>query len=245
MKMLKYTLLIAAAAIIATACKPRNVKPQFATIAIDTLLGDSIGGCSVEYRFVSIANAAKSPSLEAIEWANIQYFFELEEFDGGLELATDEALRQIETDYVVPAAEAHGGMRSDISAEAEATVIDTLLSYVITRSSYTGGAHGMYSTECHTYALNGGYEVMSADLFDSDQLQRLAGLIRAKIYEQYGAKNDDELSAQGFFPEYIGVTENFKVTPEGFTFCFSPYDIGCYALGAVDVEVSREELENL
>lgn len=244
MKALKYTLIIAVAAIAMTACKPRNVKPKFTTVAIDTLLGDTIGGCNVEWRFVSIANAAKSPSLEAIEWANIQYFFELEDFEGGLQKALDEAMRQIKADYVIPVGEEHRWL-SDISAEAEVEVVDTLMTYVITRSSYTGGAHGMYSTECHTYALNGGYEVSSADLFDADQLQKLVGLIRTKIYEQYNAKNDEELSAQGFFPEYIGVTENFRVTPKGITFYFSPYEIAAYVVGSVDVEISNEELKNI
>ena len=59
------------------------------------------------------------------------------------------------------------------------------------------------------------------------------------------AANDDELAERGFFPEYISLTENFRITPEGITFYYNPYDIGCYALGAVDVTMSREELENL
>ena len=53
------------------------------------------------------------------------------------------------------------------------------------------------------------------------------------------------LAERGFFPEYISLTENFRITPEGITFYYNPYDIGCYALGAVDVTMSREELENL
>ena len=51
------------------------------------------------------------------------------------------------------------------------------------------------------------------------------------------------LAAQGFFPEQIGATENFRIAPEGIVFCYNPYDIGCYALGAVEVTVSREELD--
>ena len=46
-------------------------------------------------------------------------------------------------------------------------------------------------------------------------------------------------------PEIIGVTENFLVTPEGITFYYNPYDIGCYALGSVEVSVSREQLAGL
>ena len=39
--------------------------------------------------------------------------------------------------------------------------------------------------------------------------------------------------------------ENFEGTPEGITFYYNPYDIGCYALGSVEVSVSREQLAGL
>ena len=102
----------------------------------------------------------------------------------------------------------------------------------------------MYATECHTYSLAGGYELSTADLFSERQLLGMETLLRRKLCEQYEAANDDELAERGFFPEYISLTENFRITPEGITFYYNPYDIGCYALGAVDVTMSREELEN-
>ena len=116
---------------------------------------------------------------------------------------------------------------------------------MITRASYTGGAHGIYGTECYNYSLTGGYKITTADLFTETQLERLNRLIREDIYEQYGVRSDEELETKGFFPEYIGVTENFLVTPEGITFYYNPYDIGCYALGSVEVSVSREQLAGL
>ena len=133
----------------------------------------------------------------------------------------------------------------EISVESEGSVVDTLLCYVITRASYTGGAHGIYGTECYNYSLAGGYEITTADLFTETQLERLNRLIREDIYEQYGVRSDEELETKGFFPEYIGVTENFLVTPEGITFYYNPYDIGCYALGSVEVSVTREQLAGL
>ena len=106
----------------------------------------------------------------------------------------------------------------EISAEAEAAVTDSLVTYIISRWSYTGGAHGMYATECHTYSLAGGYELSTADLFSERQLLGMEALLRRKLCEQYEAANDDELAERGFFPEYISLTENFRITPEGITF---------------------------
>ena len=72
----------------------------------------------------------------------------------------------------------HRLWEGEISAESEGSVVDTLLCYIITRSSYTGGAHGIYGTECYTYSLAGGYEITTADLFTEAQLERLNELIR-------------------------------------------------------------------
>lgn len=246
MKIRSFALLTATAALTLAACSKRLAQPVFTVEAIDTLLDGNGFTCNIEYRFASIGNASDSPALEAIERANIGHFFELEEFSGSVGEAAAAAIGQAAAEFAPPAGAAKHMDRKiwegTISAESEATVVDTLLCYAITRSSYTGGAHGMYGTECHTYSLTGGYELSLADLFSEEQLKRLDQLIRNDIYNRYDARNDEELTSQGFFPEYIQATENFLITAEGITFYYNPYDIGCYALGAVEVSIGREEL---
>ena len=44
------------------------------------------------------------------------------------------------------------------------------------------------------------------------------------------------------------VTSKFSVvemTEDGITFYYNPYDIGCYALGGVEVHITREEMQGL
>ena len=238
------SILIAGMAAATAACTRKPVVPEFSMLSIDTLIGTPANGCKIEFRFATIANAAKSPALRSIEAANAEYFFELEDFGGTARQAVDSAIRQIAAEMLPDSVEQTMGTY-EISAEAEVTVTDSLVTYIISRWSFTGGAHGMYGMECHTYSLAGGDELSSADLFSEQQLHGMETLLRKKLYEQYGADSDEELAAQGFFPEYISLTENFQVTPEGITFYYNPYDLGCYALGAVEVTMTREELENL
>lgn len=233
--------LILAAALCSVACSKRTIRPEFTTVAVDTLLCANGNSCNVEYRFASIRNAEKSEVLEIIEVANIGYFFQLEEFSGSVAEAVEASLHDIQANYL-PDGIGPSGAEYEISAEAEAATVDSLLCYVITRAGYTGGAHGMYGTECHTYSLADGFELSLADLFSESELQRLDQLIHEKIAVQYNAATDEELTRAGFFPEYIAPTENFRITSEGITFHYNPYDIGCYALGAVEVTISREEL---
>lgn len=222
-------------------CTKRPVRPEFTTVSVDTLLLGNGNRCNIALRFESIRNAAKSTALETIEQANIGYFFQLEAFSGTADQAVTAALLDIRANYL-PEGAGPTGAEYEISAEAETSVVDSLLCYLITRAGYTGGAHGMYGTECHTYSLNDGFELSLADLFSETQIGRLDSLIRTKIAAQYHASTDEELTRAGFFPEYIAPTENFRITPEGIIFYYNPYDIGCYALGAVEVALSREEL---
>ncbi|MCM1151212.1 MAG: RsiV family protein [Alistipes sp.] len=229
------------------ACTRKPVEPRFAGMSLDTLLSRSSYDCRVEYRFASIANSEKSEALRTIQRCNIDYFFELEEFEGTVDEAVAESLRQIDQELTLPE-----GLRSsvrsmeyEISTESEGTVTDTLLCYMISRSSYLGGAHGMYSTEYHTYSLVDGYEFSAEDLIGTEKMEPLRELIRTKLYEQYDAADDRELSDRGFFPEYISVTNNFRVTPRSLIFHYNPYEIGCYANGDIDVEITCEELEAL
>ncbi|WP_417016222.1 RsiV family protein [Alistipes sp.] len=236
--------LLLGATLLFGACTKHPVLPDFSTRAIDTVLHGKANFCNIEYRFASIRNAAKSPALQTIEQANIGYFFQLEEFSGTLDQAVQTALSEIQTNFLT-----EGGNPTtdgyEISVEAEGSVLDSLLGYTITRAGYTGGAHGMYSTECHTYSLRDGFELSLADLFSDEAMQRLDALIREKIAEQYHATTDEELTEAGFFPEYIAPTENFLITPEGMTFYYNPYDIGCYALGGVIVTINSDELKDL
>ncbi len=223
------------------------VKPRFEQLAVDTLLSHPMGTCRMEYRFATIANAAKSPVLQTVEQSNINYFFELEEFGGPATGAAAEALTQIARELELPEAATPSvrDMEYEISAESEGSTIDTLLCYAIYRSSYLGGAHGIYSTEYHLYSLRDGYEYTAPDFFGEEKMDALLKLIRTKLYEKYDATDDRGLADNGFFPEYISVTDNFRVTPEGVTFHYNPYEIACYANGPIEVEISNEELAAL
>ncbi|HIW65629.1 MAG TPA: DUF3298 domain-containing protein [Candidatus Alistipes intestinipullorum] len=232
------------------ACTKRPVQPGFAIQSVDSLLHGEGFDCRIEYRFASIGNAAGHPALETIERANIGYFYDLEAFEGTAAEAAEAAIAQIAEQYAMPPGASgpdvgtgRPAWEGEISVESEGNVVDSLLCYAITRSSYTGGAHGMYSTQYHIYSLADGFELSLADLFDARQLEILDRAIREKIAETYDAVSDEDLSDRGFFPEYICPTENFRITPEGIAFFYNPYEIGCYALGSVEVTFTWAELD--
>ena len=224
------------------ACTPKKSEPRFETLALDTLVHAGAAQYDIQYRFLSLEKADRSPALQAIEEADIAYFFELEGFTGTAREAMRTAVAQLADGSMLPGDEA---ARYSYSVEATAARVDTLLVYTITRSGYLGGPHDLYDTTTHTYSLEGGYELTLGDLFTPQQQERLAGLIRARLRAQYHVSDDEGLAALGFFPDYILPCENFQPTDEGILFRYAPYEIGDTALGDIEVLVSRAELEQL
>lgn len=249
MRIIRTLTLLAAVAGLAS-CHRTPLRPRFENMETATLLTSAEGSCQVDYLFVSIGNAARSQALQSIEEANVGYFFQLEEFTGEAREAIDASLAEIEKQLLAPLP---GGeefekhlYEYEISAVAEASLADTLLTYTIRRQGYTGGAHGYSTTEFHTYSIVDGSELALADLFAPEQLTALTTQIRQKLYRQYDATDDDRLAALGLFPDYIAPTENFRIEPDGgLTLYYNPYDIACYAFGPVELRFTAEEVAGL
>lgn len=241
-------------------CQRHGVRPQFSVLSTDTLLTCGPVRYTVEYRFTSLANATASSALQAIEESNIYYFYGLEGFTGTATEAASLALQQLreETEKEVSLFYTPSNGFTDTtdsqprpqyeyreSIDSEVAIVDTVLVYTITSSSYTGGAHGMYTTTLHNYSLRGGYELTLRDLLSEAQLSGLDSLIRTRLYDLYQVTDDGGLADLGFFPDEIRATENFACTQTGLTFYYNPYDIGCYALGDITLSLTHEELNAL
>ncbi len=243
----------------AASCGTEPLLPEYTTLETDTLLDCGPIRCRVHYRYVSIANADESPALHAIEESMIRRFYGLgDDFAGTAREAAAaavarcdaetrrdvEALRRAAADK----GEVQAGRPVDYaeSVEAELEVVDSVIVSTITASGYRGGAHGYYSVDVRNYSLADGYELTLDDLFAPAQQEGLDSLIRLRLCDCYDAADDEELAARGFFPEYIAPSEHFALTPEGgIVFYYNPYQIGCYALGDIVVELGRNELRSL
>ncbi len=124
-----------------------------------------------------------------------------------------------------------------------------MLSYVIHRYDYTGGAHGMNTDSCYTIMLNSGAILKQEDLFEEEALDKVATLIVNHIIKDNkdsDIKTADGLEEIGFFSvKEIYPNGNFYVTDKGITWSYNPYDIAAYALGTIKTTVPFSELKPL
>lgn len=114
--------------------------------------------------------------------------------------------------------------------------------------SYTGGAHGNYGYEAHTYDLQTGNELTLADLIQSDKLQAFYRLVSAKLLSndrdllfpetvtdiEKFLKDKTPTSTQAQVESY-GHLRNWYLTPQGIVFFYNPYEIAPYAAGVQEI----------
>lgn len=130
------------------------------------------------------------------------------------------------------------------SCEAQLSRCDnTVVSFRIFTHDYTGGAHGMYAYYGETYDVESGQQLKLADIVaDAESFYPNAiEYINNALYEEY----EDALFAdyQNWVAESLSPAKEslWYMTSTGIVICFSPYEVGPYAMGAPEITLPYSE----
>lgn len=120
---------------------------------------------------------------------------------------------------------------------------DGFFCFTLTKSSYSGGAHGMKFEKAYIVDEQKGELIGFYDIFENaDAIQ---ALLVETIVKKYGVQQYDDLYEYGFFGfSEFSMTENITLTKEGVTWIFNPYEIASYATGIIEVTIPYEDLDS-
>lgn len=118
----------------------------------------------------------------------------------------------------------------------------SIVSYVVYSFLYDGGVHGQENEIAVNMNKETGDFVDEADFFIPGFETRLGGILSSHLLDSLGSNEDDYDS---LFIKDIQPNGNFKVSPAGLTYIYSPYEIGPYSLGIIRVFVPWEEVVDL
>lgn len=130
---------------------------------------------------------------------------------------------------------------SDYVTGAVAGCHKNILSYSITKYSFTGGAHGMTAETALNFDMKTGNLLTESDFFKEGYKDRLPGLLSSHLAESLENPSDTSM----LFTQEIGPNGNFAIGEKGVTYIYNQYEIGPYVMGAIRVTVPWEELEGL
>ena len=130
---------------------------------------------------------------------------------------------------------------SDYITGAVAGSHGDILSYTMTKYTYTGGAHGMTSETALNFDMKTGSLLTEGDFFKESYKEKLPALLSGHLASSLENPADTSM----LFTREIGPNGNFMVSPEGVTYIYNQYEIGPYVMGAIRVTVPWNELEGL
>ena len=110
-------------------------------------------------------------------------------------------------------------------------------------SSYTGGAHGNYSSVYGVFERDTGKKLALSDLLIDGHEAKLAPLVTAALEAHFEMPlSEAGVELEGSAPPLAGT---WSVSGEALTFHYNPYEIGPYAMGAPEAAVPRAALAGL
>ena len=130
---------------------------------------------------------------------------------------------------------------SDYTTGAVSGFYDDILSYTVTKYTYTGGAHGTTSVIALNIDMKTGAAVTEEEMFKAGYSDRLSGLLTGRLPESLENPADTSM----LFEKNIRPNGNFTVSDSGVTYIYNQYEIGPYVMGTIKVTVPWNELEDL
>ena len=124
------------------------------------------------------------------------------------------------------------------------TYMGILLTYRTYKNEYSGGPHGMYTTEFTNLNLNTLQPILLDELFAEDYQETLTELLWYQLALDNGVETRDELEEMGYATTgELAPTENFYISEDGITFYYNVYEIAPYSMGPTQITLSYDMLE--
>ncbi len=110
-----------------------------------------------------------------------------------------------------------------------------VLAYLVSKSIYEGGAHGLTGSKFLFFDLATGNVIVEEDIFEKDYNKVLAEIFTKNLKELLGTDNDNILADNDF--ENIFPNGNFYADEEGITYLFHQDEIAFADLSGNEIEI--------
>lgn len=118
--------------------------------------------------------------------------------------------------------------------------------YIATVDYYEGGAHGIMQKLVTNFDSKTGRTLTLADVFVPGYEPHLREILLSELEEKAGAKDLDDLHAQGYlYSMDMFVPANFIIGEDGVTFIYNMYEIAPYEKGMTELTVDYSDLTDL
>lgn len=175
------------------------------------------------------------------------------DMDTIIEKFHDDVLREYRLDYVPLYEQMKDGESEEVSINLNnehmlmvypMTLQGNVLSYVVERYLYLGGAHGINNRLLLNFDITTGQTLTEQDLFTDDFFSKIHDLLVLNLVRQ---RDDmsliEDVQNSDYEVDAIKPNGNFYFAPDGLIYIYNPYEIGPYYLGETNILVPTEEIK--
>lgn len=101
----------------------------------------------------------------------------------------------------------------------------------------TKNDNAIISKSYFTFDIANSKQISIDDIFQTARIDKLKDLLQKKLIEREHVTETNDLIDMGYFNIENMNFQNFYLTKNGITFVFEPYEIACYALGEISIEL--------
>lgn len=121
-----------------------------------------------------------------------------------------------------------------------------VLSYYVSQSMYTGGAHPNSYLVYYNFDKGTGAQISLQNVFGANFETALNKIIDVNFRKMKGLSPTDNLQDKaGLFDNKITYTNNFAIEKKGIRFYYNSYDIAAYVYGPTDLFVPWSDLRDI
>lgn len=221
---------------------PKDPKDEYAPESSRIELSVSIARSGVEWLDqlllkeveIRLNNTAHNPALKTAD------------MDTSKSLTLDNLTQVLSGIYEAMLAEVKENKEIGLTQEVQSRYLgqrNNIASFSILSHVYSGGAHGMYSTDYLNIDTDKRAVITLNDFIAPNNQES----VKSKLWERYAEeRRDDNGEFNGFGDKNtFRLSENFYFTPHGVSFVYPPYELGPFAEGEVEVMLEWYEINSL
>lgn len=123
---------------------------------------------------------------------------------------------------------------------------DEIITYIITKEIFEGGAHSIKTTTVMNFASKTGDIVKLGDILIPGYEKHLNGQLLEQLKKETGASDIYALRDKGYLHSSdIFIPENFIIGNKGITFIYNPYEIAPYEMGTTELSIEYDNIDNI
>jgi hypothetical protein len=114
-----------------------------------------------------------------------------------------------------------------------------------TQERYTGGAHGVWTTQYFMIDPEQKKRITLAEVVKASEFPTLNRRIEEELRKLADLPPGTPLSEGGFFEDQVEIPDNFFLSPQGLGFHWNLYEIAPYVMGSIEAEIPFEQIQDI